>query len=148
MNALIRWGRFNAVGAMGMVVQLATLAVLNRWAAGHYLWTSFAAMELTLLHNFVWHIEYTWRERRDEFAVGIQLMRFHLSNGLVSMVGNLALMRILVHQAHLPLLVANAIAIFCCSIVNFCLGDCWAFAATARSIEGKSEAGSFTPAAN
>ena len=27
MNTFIRWGKFNLVGAMGMVVQLASLAV-------------------------------------------------------------------------------------------------------------------------
>ncbi|MGP8250997.1 MAG: GtrA family protein, partial [Terracidiphilus sp.] len=56
-----------------------------------------------------------------------QLLRFHLSNGLVSMVGNLALMPILVAGARIPVLAANAIAILCCSIVNFLLGDRWAF---------------------
>jgi hypothetical protein len=30
MNTLIRWGKFNLVGAMGMVVQLAALALFNR----------------------------------------------------------------------------------------------------------------------
>jgi len=61
-------------------------------------------------------------------ALRTQLLRFHLSNGLVSMTGNLILMRALVHQAHLPLLVANGIAILCCSVVNFCLADLWVFA--------------------
>ena len=66
MNALVRWGKFNVVGAMGMVVQLAALAVLNRWMRGHYLLASAAAIELTLLHNFVWHVLYTWRDRGGE----------------------------------------------------------------------------------
>ena len=39
------------------------------------------------------------------------------------MLGNLALMRILVDEAHMPLLPSNCIAILCCSIVNFCLGN-------------------------
>jgi putative flippase GtrA len=82
----------------------------------------------TLLHNFVWHVHYTWRDRRDDSALLAQLTRFHLSNGLVSMLGNLALMRILVDGAHMPLLASNGIAILCCSIVNFFLGDNWAFA--------------------
>ena len=128
MNAFIRWGKFNLVGAMGVVVQLAALALINRWAPGHYLIASAAAVELALLHNFVWHLHYTWRDRRDDSAVLGQLMRFHLSNGLVSMLGNLALMRVLVHEAHIPLLASNFIAILCCSIVNFCLGNNWAFA--------------------
>ena len=65
MNTFIRWGRFNLVGAMGMAVQLGALAVLERWAAGHYLYASAAALEITLLHNFVWHVHYTWKDRRD-----------------------------------------------------------------------------------
>jgi putative flippase GtrA len=116
-----------------MVVQLAALGVFSRLAAGHYLLATAAAIEIAVLHNFVWHLHFTWRDRRDKSAVLAQLMRFHLSNGLVSMVGNLVLMRILVHEASLPLLVANGIAILCCSVVNFCLGDGWAFAVRAQA---------------
>ena len=129
MKTLIRWGKFNLVGAMGMVVQLGALALINPWASGHYLAATAAAIEITLLHNFVWHLHYTWRDRRRRSALLGQLVRFHLSNGMVSMLGNLLLMRILVDQARLPLLASNCIAILCCSMVNFCLGNNWAFAA-------------------
>lgn len=128
MNAWRHWCRFNLVGAMGMALQLAALALFNRWMAGHYLFASAAAIELTLLHNFLWHIHYTWRERRDGARRLHQLVRFHLSSGLVSMVGNLVLMRLLIHDARLPLLVSNLVAIVCCSMANFCLGNNWAFA--------------------
>jgi putative flippase GtrA len=127
LNTFARWWKFNLVGAMGMVVQLAALALLNRWIAGHYLCASATAVELAVLHNFVWHLRFTWRDRRDDSALLSRLLRFHFSNGLVSMMGNLVVMRILVHGARLPLLAANCIAILCCSIVNFCLGDNWAF---------------------
>jgi putative flippase GtrA len=135
MNTLVRWGKFNLVGAMGMAVQLAALAPINRWAAGRYLVASAAAIEITLLHNFLWHLHYTWRDRRDQAALLAQLVRFHLSNGLVSMVGNLALMRILVQRTHLPLLVSNSIAILCCSIVNYCLGEHWSFAPRTQAMQ-------------
>jgi putative flippase GtrA len=128
MNTLLRWGKFNLVGAMGMGLQLALLALFNRWTAGHYLYASAAAIEFTLLHNFVWHLHYTWRDRRDGATQLRQFVRFHLSNGFVSMLGNLTLMRLLVHEARLPLLVSNVIAIVCCSVANFCLGNKWAFA--------------------
>ena len=132
MNAFIRWGKFNLVGAAGMAVQLASLALFNRCFAGHYLLASAAALELTLLHNFVAHLHYTWRDRRSSSALLAQLVRFHLSNGLVSMLGNLALMHFLVGTAHIPLLAANCIAILCCSILNFYLGNNWAFAARSQ----------------
>jgi putative flippase GtrA len=133
VNAFFRWGRFNLVGAMGMLVQLAALALFNDWAAGHYLCASAAALELTLVHNFVWHLHYTWRDRRGHNSWLSQFIRFHLSNGLISMLGNLALMRILVHEARLPVIASNGIAILSCSLVNFCLGDRWAFTPKTRA---------------
>ncbi len=146
MNALrrmvFRWGKFNLVGAMGMVVQLAALALLERVAGGHYLLATAAALEITLVHNFVWHLHYTWRDRRDDAALVSQLVRFHLSNGVVSLVGNLVLMRILVQEARLPVLVSNVVAIVCCSLVNFCLSERWAFAGEAPLIGTK---GNFNP---
>jgi len=132
VNTFIRWSKFNLVGAIGMVVQLGALALFNRCAPGHYLIASAAALEITLLHNFVWHLRYTWRDRRDSSSLLTQLVRFHLCNGMVSMLGNLALMRLLVDEARIPVLAANAIAILCCSIANFCLGNNWAFAARAQ----------------
>jgi putative flippase GtrA len=131
LNTLIRWGKFNAVGVMGMVLQLTALAVFERCSPGHYLVASAAAVELAILHNFVWHLHYTWRDRADDSAPLIRLVRFHLSNGLVSMVGNLAILRFLVQEVRLPILVADGIAILCCSLINFCLGDRWVFRATA-----------------
>ncbi len=133
MNLLARWGKFNVVGAMGMAVQLGALAMLSRVMGGHYLLATAAALEITMLHNFVWHLHYTWRDRRDQSAVLRQLVRFHLSNGVVSLAGNLGLMRLLVGEARLPLLAANGVAILVCSAVNFGLGHTWAFAARAES---------------
>ncbi len=128
MNPLLRWLKFNLVGALGMAVQLSALAAFNRITHGHYLLASAAAVELTLLHNFTWHLHFTWRDRAPTTWLP-QLIRFHLSNGLVSLVGNLALMRLLVQHAHLHPVPANLVAILCCSLVNFYLGNVWAFAA-------------------
>jgi putative flippase GtrA len=133
MNIFIRWMTFNFVGSLGMAVQLATLALLDRLAPGHYLFTLAAAVEVTLLHNFLWHTRLTWADRTPEHRTR-QLVRFHLSNGLISLAGNFALMRLLVQEGHLPRLISNAIAIVCCGIVNFWLGNRWAFAASGPPI--------------
>ena len=128
MNTLARWWKFNLVGLIGFGLQMTVLFLLRRVCGTHYLLASAAALELTVVHNFIWHLHYTWRDRRDSTTRLHQFVRFHLSNGLVSMLGNLALMRLLVHEARLPLLVSNVIAILCCSVANFCLGNTWAFA--------------------
>ncbi len=129
MNLLVRFGTFNLVGAGGMVLQLAVLAVFNRLNPGHYLAATAAAIELALIHNFVWHLHTTWRDRRGRSGVIRQLLRFHLANGLVSMAGNLVIMHLLVHGAHVPVLAANVVAILTCSLANFCIGHRWVFPA-------------------
>lgn len=127
MNPLTRFLRFNLVGLLGIVVQLTTLALLNRALPRHYLLTSTVAVELTLLHNFLWHLHFTWPQTPSPFTA---LLRFHLSSGLISLFGNLALMRLFVHSFHAPVLIANALAIGCCGIANFLLAHFWAFAKT------------------
>jgi putative flippase GtrA len=128
MNPIARWCRFNLVGAMGMAVQLAALALFERRWRGHDLLATAFAVELALIHNFVWHLHYTWRDCRGPSAIPSRFLRFHLANGLVSLLGNLALMPVLVHGARLPVLAANAVAILCCSLANFSLSHLWAFA--------------------
>jgi len=127
-NTLTAWLIFNLVGVIGVVVQLSALALFNRLLRGHYLFATIAALEITLLHNFVWHVRFTWRDVHG--PVFTQLLRFHLSNGLISLAGNLLLMRLLVSGVHLPVLAANAIAIVCCSLVNFFVSHRWIFAAS------------------
>jgi putative flippase GtrA len=129
MNAPVRWLRFNLVGAIGMAVQLGALALLNRWTGGRYLLASGLAVELALLHNFLWHWRYTWPDRVEGAGWLRILVRFQLSNGLVSLLGNLVVMRALVHA---PLLVGNLVAIVVCSLANFWLGDGWVFRAGGR----------------
>jgi putative flippase GtrA len=104
----------------------------------HYLLAAAAALEMTLLHNFLWHCNYTWRDRQMLDTRGRMFVRYHLSSGVISMLGNLAMMRLLVQQAHLPVLVADVGAILCCSILNFFAGNSWAFAPTqAASAKGE-----------
>ena len=137
MNTFVRWGRFNLVGAVGMVFQLGVLAVLNRLTPGRYVVATAAAIELALVHNFIWHLHYTWRDRPDGRMIRGRLVRFHVSNGMVSMAGNLLLMRELVRAAHLPVLVANGIAILVCSVINFWLGHRWAFATSVPTVQNR-----------
>ena len=127
MKLLTRWGKFNLVGAIGMAVQLTALGLIIRILPGHYLAATGAALELTVLHNFFWHVHITWRDRRATSPLLTQCLRFHSANGLVSLAGNLALTPLLYREARLPLLVANAIAILACSVANFLLSDRWAF---------------------
>jgi putative flippase GtrA len=119
-----RFLRFNVVGAIGIAVQLAVLALLRR-AGVDYMLATLIAVESAILHNFAWHERYTWRDRAsvsrwESFA---RLLRFHITNGAVSLVGNALMMRWLVGELGLPVLPANIAAIAACGVLNFVLGD-------------------------
>ena len=100
----VRWLKFNFVGAVGIVVQLAALALFTKGFGWNYLLATAAAVELAVLHNFVWHERFTWKDRAggSRVAMAGRLLRFHAGNGLVSIGGNLLLMRLLVGRMHFP----------------------------------------------
>jgi putative flippase GtrA len=122
-----RWLKFNLVGAAGIVVQLGCLAIFRRWM--NYLAATALAVEIAVLHNFVWHERFTWKDRpggrRERLG---RLVRFHLGNGAVSLLGNLGLMWLMVTRFHMKrLLVANGIAIAICSLLNFAISEWFVF---------------------
>ena len=130
MNVSVRhWLKFNAVGLIGIGVQLLVLTILAGGLKLNYLLSTFIAVEAAVLHNFVWHERWTWVERTRQKA-GHKLRRlvsFHLANGLISIGGNLLLMWILVSKGDLHYFVANLIAIGTCSVVNFFASDRFVF---------------------
>lgn len=134
MKSLLRWLKFNAVGIAGAVVQIWFLHLLLR-ANVYYLPATALAVEAAVLHNFAWHQRYTWADRPcdDLSSVLSRLFRFHLSNGVVSIGGNMLLMRWLAGSLGIPPLVANFLAILVCSIVNYFLGDRFVFRDTSKS---------------
>jgi putative flippase GtrA len=146
-STFARWGKFNLVGAVGIGVQFAVLFLLKGILHVDVLIATAIAVETAVLHNFVWHERFTWADRIVRNSDGIdsvrkarrayralvspgvvrRLWRFHLANGLVSIVGNVALMKFLADAGHLNYLAANAIAIALCALANFLLSDQWVF---------------------
>lgn len=119
-----RWVLFGSVGAMGIGVQLAVLALLLEGFGIRYLWATALAVEAAVLHNFFWHERWTWGDRRrGGRELPKRLLRFHAANGLLSLAGNVGLVRLLVEGAGLHPMAANALAIAVCSFLNFVAGD-------------------------
>ena len=132
----MRWLRFNLVGAIGIAVQFAALYFLKGVAHIDYLVATAFAVEAAIVHNFVWHEQFTWADRirssgpqstpRWRRSV-IRFLRFNLTTGAVSILGNVSLMVVMVGAGHMNYLVANAVAIALCSIANFLVSDEWVF---------------------
>ena len=118
---MARWLKFNAVGAAGVVVQLGVLALLVQLGI-HYLVATALAVEAAVLQNYYWHTRWTWKGREGS------LWRFHLANGLLSLISNLVWMRMFTGWLGIPPVPANLMAIALTSTANFFLGDRWVFA--------------------
>jgi putative flippase GtrA len=135
-STLVRWCKFNLVGGIGIVVQFAALFFLRSVMRFNYLAATTLAVEAAVVHNFVWHEQFTWSDRTLKGrATGSQygpslrrLLRFNLTTGAVSILGNLALMKVMVGLGHVNYLLANAIAIVLCSLANFLVSEAWVFA--------------------
>ena len=126
---LRRWGIFNVVGVLGFAVQLTALFVLKRFCGLGYLAATAAAVEIAVLHNFVWHERVTWFDVRFTARHGVwkRLIRFHFANGLISIGGNVILTWIFVAGIGLSYLPANAVGVLICSVINFVAGDRYIF---------------------
>ena len=115
-------------------MQFAALFLVKSILHFNYLAATVIAVEAAVVHNFVWHEQFTWVDRTR--VEGLQpswrrslprLVRFNLTNGAVSIIGNLALMRVMVGQGHMNYLLANGIAIILCSVANFLVSEMWVF---------------------
>lgn len=125
VSAGARFLRFNLVGLLGSCVQITALALLGSGFGLDYRWATALAVEAAVLHNWVWHERFTWRDRasRSPAAAARSLLAFHLTNGVISLAGNLLLMRLLVGSAHVNYLVANVVSIGACGLGNFLSSD-------------------------
>jgi putative flippase GtrA len=126
MSLFRRWLKFSAVGATGIAVQLVTLALLLRLAGMHYLLATALAVEASVLHNFVWHRRWTWSDRQPTNC-GALLLKFNLTNGALSLIGNLIFMWLFVGTVGLDARLANMITISICALANFLLSDKFVF---------------------
>ncbi len=185
---LVRWCKFNFVGAVGIFVQFGVLFLFKSVLRCNYLAATALAVEAAVVHNFFWHERFTWADRvrpswgghpsgakaqnlpstlfaalkrratqkraarksstescATEATAGPKskaagksarptqtnrfgrFLRFNLTAGLVSIAGNLGMMRVMVGREHMNYLVANGIAIAVCSVVNFVVSDGWVF---------------------
>src|ERR1700677_2672630 len=122
----MRFVKFNMVGVGGAAVQLCALWLLQHFTPISYIWAIVIAVEVAILHNFVWHEAWTWRGKPVEDRWR-RLVRFHLGNGAMSIASNVVLTYLFKEMAGLPLLAANLAAIVTAALLNFWVAHRWVF---------------------
>jgi putative flippase GtrA len=125
MQTLYRWAKFNAIGALGFCIQLSALWFFIVALKLTSLVATALAVETAVVHNFVWHQFLTWKDRSSEKRYDWlkRLFAFNLTNGAVSLAGNLFFAWLTVGRHRIWLLAANLFAIAVCSLINFVLTD-------------------------
>lgn len=122
----VRWWKFNAVGGLGIAVQLLVLTVLKSGLGLNYLLATALAVEATVIHNFFWHERFTWADRQSASRF-VRLAKFNLSTGTFSILGNVVAMKLFVDGLRVNYFVANLLSIAVCSILNFVVADRFVF---------------------
>ncbi|MYD70561.1 MAG: GtrA family protein [Acidobacteria bacterium] len=128
IEGLRRWLVFNVVGSMGVAVQLLVLVTLTEVANFAYLVATGLAVECAILHNFVWHERWTWRDR----GIGMpgwagRLLRFNLVTGTLSISANVVFTGLYAEAFGIHYAFANLMAIASCSVLNFIANDRFVF---------------------
>ena len=123
---MIRFLKFQGVGALGILVQLGMLALLKNSAGLATAWATALAVETAILHNFIWHERWTWKSEtgaRTPRQIASLLGKFHLGAGGVSLVTNVVLTGTLSDLLHIHYLVANLLSITAAGLLNYFIND-------------------------
>ena len=125
-----RFGRFILVGLLGAALQVLLILVFTKRFKFFGAFATPVAVEITIVHNFIWHECFTWsgRGHNGSRQVARRLWRFHAGNGLISLAGNTILMYGLVECLEVPIVPATLAAIASLAFVNFLVADRWVFA--------------------
>ena len=116
---MIRFIRFNVVGGLGIGVQLIVVGALVHGVGVDPVLATAAGVSAAVLHNFGWHVRWTWRDRMGPgVSRSAAFVRFAGANGVISLVGSILMMPVLT-GAGLTAIPANLVTIAACGLLNY-----------------------------
>jgi dolichol-phosphate mannosyltransferase len=116
--------KFGFVGFLGILVNMGILYILTEIFGIYYLISGIFAVELSILHNFLWHNFWTFKDRENNFINS--LIKYNLSC-LISLVINVLVLYVLTQYFGIYYLISNFIGIVCGFLTNFLLSNHWAW---------------------
>lgn len=120
---------FCVVGASGYLVNLAVYLLLLRGLDAHYLLAATGSFLVAVTNNYTWNRLWTFRGQRGHVAY--QGMRFFVVS-TAALAANLLILHVLVDQAGLGKVLAQAIAIVLVTPLNFVGNKLWSFGRSSR----------------
>src|SRR5262245_53611128 len=123
-----RISAFITVGMAGFLLQIASLTLMTTAAGWPYEPATAVAVQLAVIHNFIWHERWTWRERRvRQSALAARFFRYELTTGASSILSNVLCTALLVEKFGMHAIPANVVTVVLMSAVNFLISDRWIF---------------------
>jgi dolichol-phosphate mannosyltransferase len=124
-----RFLKFCLVGASGVLVNMFFFWLFYKKLGIFSLFSSFLAIQIAVLNNFLWNDKWTWREKRkpgiEQFF--IRLGKFALSSNLTSASANLLGVWIFLNLLGWNYLVSNLLGIGLGVILNFLANHYWTY---------------------
>ena len=116
--------KFFAVGGSGYVVNLVVFTIAFKGLGFHHIAAATLAFLVAVFNNFWWNRHWTFGAR--EVHAGFQAARF-FAVSVVAFFFALGVLELLVSQAGLPKLLAQAISIVVATPLNFVGNKMWSF---------------------
>jgi len=120
---------FVTVAAAGFLLQTATVGLVTQWTTIAPECATAAGVELAVLHNFLWHDRWTWRDRaaRSRSRLG-RFVTYQLATGTTSIVGNVVVVTLAMRLMPIDATAANVLAVGVMSVANYLIADRLVFA--------------------
>ena len=124
---------FAAVASGGFLIQMAIVAMLTRTTSIPAEAATAIGVELAILHNFLWHERWTWRDRIAAERPR-RFLDYQLATGCISLAGNIFVVGIAVRAYAVDPTAANVLAVAMMSVANYLAADRWVFARGAAAV--------------
>jgi putative flippase GtrA len=127
IHAARRPAAFLTVAFGGFLLQTGTVGLLTLLHVPAEAATAIG-VELAVLHNFLWHERWTWRDRAADLSRLRRLAAYQLATGSISLAGNLVVVATAVRAFGVDPVAANVLAVVSLSVANYAIADRWIFA--------------------
>lgn len=120
---LLRSGKFLVVAWLGMGVNTACLYLFKGVLHIRIIPASMMAIEIAIIHNFIWMRYWAWRDRQDRPPFLKQLLLYNVATGAVDLAANVSVLWALSTFFGVHYLLANILGMAAGPFIKFWLNE-------------------------
>jgi putative flippase GtrA len=132
LATLFRGGKFMIVAWLGMLVNTGCLYLFKGVFGIRLIPASILAIEIAIIHNFIWFRLWTWKDRPNKQPFFRQLIKFNVATGAVDFAANVTVLWSLATIVGIHYLVANILGMIAPPFIKFWLNERFIFKGSAN----------------